>query len=412
MYRSRYPDDPGMHNVGGFQDGDKYTKVSYKENPSLLDRISQTFAGGLLGLGIFVVSFFILFANEGRAVQTATALEECLSLVIPVENSNMIYQENNNKLIHITGYLRTDQALKDGMTGVEIQAVKLRREVEMYQWVEHKRTREIKENKQTKIETDFMYTKEWKNNLISSDLFDNPHRHQNQREFPIKPTTYVAVHTYVGSYYLKEGLKAKIEEFISYTPKTNPPDPNIKYVDGRFYTGMPRTPQVGDARITYSYAGLSGPQTYHLGPPNIVSIIAKQSGSQLTKYQTQSEMAIELLHYGEKTADEMVQDEVDANTALTWLLRAGGWFMMFMGLYLMTNIINRLVSWIPLVRTLVSFGLTVFNLTVSFTLSLITISLGWFYYRPLMAIALIAVALTPSIITYIRGQRKSEDNRV
>ncbi len=31
--------------------------------------------------------------------------------------------------------------------------------------------------------------------------------------------------------------------------------------------------QIGDVRISYSYAGLSGPQNYHAGPPETVSLI-------------------------------------------------------------------------------------------------------------------------------------------
>ena len=38
----------------------------------------------------------------------------------------------------------------------------------------------------------------------------------------------------------------------------------------------------------------------------------------------------------------MIDDELAANTSLTWMLRAGGWFMMFMGLYMMTSFINYL----------------------------------------------------------------------
>ena len=69
-----------MYNAGGtVDDNDSFTTVTHKRNPSMLDRISETFAGALMGLGIFAVSFFILFANEVRIV-----------LMSPFENATSV----------------------------------------------------------------------------------------------------------------------------------------------------------------------------------------------------------------------------------------------------------------------------------------------------------------------------------
>lgn len=53
------------------------------------------------------------------------------------------------------------------------------------------------------------------------------------------------------------------------------------------------------------------------------------------------------------------------------------------------------VDWVPLLRELVSVGLKIFALCISCSLSLITIGVGWLFYRPLVAAALGAIALLP-----------------
>lgn len=53
----------------------------------------------------------ILFALQGRAVKTATALDEGLKYVIHVDNPRAIKREEDGKLVHLTGLLQTDQVL-------------------------------------------------------------------------------------------------------------------------------------------------------------------------------------------------------------------------------------------------------------------------------------------------------------
>lgn len=53
------------------------------------------------------------------------------------------------------------------------------------------------------------------------------------------------------------------------------------------------------------------------------------------------------------------------------------------------------VDWVPVLRELVSVGLKIFALCVSCSLSLLIIGVGWLFYRPLVAVALGALALFP-----------------
>ncbi|MEQ2181701.1 hypothetical protein GOODEAATRI_014237 [Goodea atripinnis] len=92
---------------------------------------------------------------------------------------------------------------------------------------------------------------------------------------------------------------------------------------------------------------------------------------------------------------EVFAKEHQSNTMKTWGLRAAGWALMFISIQLTTRILYTLVDWVPLLRDLVSFGLKIFAVCLSCSLSLLVIGIGWLFYRPLVAVALGALALLP-----------------
>lgn len=402
MYRRNFPDDPGyMPNMG-----DSHTRVTYRRNPNFLERVGNSLVGVLVGLAMLLAASALLFWNEGRAVQTAQSLDEGLAMAVSLDDIYQPYDENNGKLVHISGALKTEQAVEDPTFKVSVFCAKLKRNVEMYQWVEHENRREYNEGGETRVETTYSYSLEWRSELIRSQSFDSP-GHNNPTSMIFKSETYTANRINVGGFELSKGLIDRISTFRrldSQYIKKHPTDPNIKLYDGIFYHSLdPARPQVGDIRVTFEYAGRS--DFSELGDPEQVSIVARQLGNKLLKFSTIAGNDLEILHYGKLSAKEIFAKEHQQNTFMTWGIRFAGWLIMFFGFVCLTSILTTLVDWLPIIRDLVAAGVGIMNLAFSISLSLTVIALGWIRYRPLFGMAVLAMALTPFIMSKMRSRQ-------
>uniref|UniRef100_A0A669DUU9 Transmembrane protein 43 n=1 Tax=Oreochromis niloticus TaxID=8128 RepID=A0A669DUU9_ORENI len=346
---------------------DQHKRVSAKSNPGFLERLSETTGGAVVGVGLFFLSIYVLFTNEGRALQTATSLDEGLSQVVSLGPYISFDAQNNGRLVHLSAKLHTAEPLYDPNYKVVVHAVKLKRQVEMYQWVEYHESRDYQENGETKTETTYTYNTEWKSELVNSRNFDKEIGHQNPSAMAVESVMVVSPEVRTGPLILSKGLVEQINNFQTLSLGDFPVfnlDPFLSIHDDYFYhTTNPRRPEVGDVRVRFSFAGLSSDNSRH-GPA-----------------QT-----------------EVFAREHQSNSMKTWGLRAAGWALMFLGIQLSMQIIYTLVDWVPVLRELVSIGLKIFALCVSSSLSLIVIGVGWFFYRPLVAVALGALAVLPMFL--------------
>ncbi|XP_032996979.1 transmembrane protein 43 [Lacerta agilis] len=352
-------------------------KLQVERKPGFLERLSETSGGMVVGLAAFALSFYILFTNEGRALKTASSLEEGLSLVVPLDDIQNVLQENERKLVHLSGPLRTSKPLYDPSYGLSIRAVKLKRNVEMYQWVEYEDSKEYEENGEVKKETRYSYNTEWKSEVVNSRNFDREIGHKNPSAMAVETFTAVAPDVQVGRFFLSKGLVEKIDNFkqMSLSKLEDPHADVIRSGDYFFHSENPRRPEVGDLRVSFFYAGLSGDSS-HLGPADTVTVIARQQGDQLASYRTKAGEILQILYPDELSAEEVFQKEHESNNMKTWGLRAAGWMSMFVGISLMTRILYTLVDWFPVVRDLVNLGLKAFAFCLATSLSLLTISVA------------------------------------
>jgi len=383
---------------------DSYTEVTTE---SWWSRLKDSLGTALLGLILFFVAFVLLFWNEGRAVHRAKILAEGAGIVISID-ANQVYAVNEGKLVHLNEEATTDKVLTDAMFGVVApKALKLRRVVEMYQWQEERQSdKQDKLGGGTETETRYTYTKTWKDSVIDSSHFKRPKGHNNPSRMKVNGETFIAKPVKLGAFSLSSGLVENLNNY-QHLPMTEenleqvPEEVRAQFGEttevvslseqtqqlhtsyGNYYVGQdPLQPQLGDLRIKF--------EVVH---PATISVVAKQVGSSLTTYTTQTGGSLELFEYGTITAQDMFKHEVHSNTMLTWILRLVGFIVMFFGLSLIFNVLKTLADVLPFLGDIVGFIGALVSFVIAATLSLITIAIAWIFYRPVLGITLIVIAV-------------------
>lgn len=155
----------------------------------------------------------------------------------------------------------TGEPLTEMDYNIMVQAVKLKRRVWMYQWVEETMEHNYGESVASVQSEDrtYFYTKEYKDTLIESRNFYLRHGHENPSRFPMESRLYVAEHVTIGPYEIGEDVKDRIDTYIEVTSDSRPEDPSIKLHSGLYYHCNDLfNPEIGDLRLQFSYAGLQG----------------------------------------------------------------------------------------------------------------------------------------------------------
>jgi hypothetical protein len=274
----------------------------------------------------------------------------------------------------------------------------------MYQWKENEKTEKRKKlGGGEETVTTYTYEKNWSHDPIESSSFHESSGHENPGSFPIQANTVVADPVHVGAFtlsneqldQLSDGKPLGVTEaMLQEVPE--PLGPQLKVSDGRFYLGEnPGSPQVGDVRISFEVVN-----------PATVSLVGVQTGETFAPYQAQAGDSILLVEEGNHTADEMFKAAQSANTVLTWIVRAGGVLMMFIGLLAVFKPISVFADVVPLVGTMLGAGLGVFSFLVAAALSFLTIAVAWIFYRPLLGIVLLALALGGLLLLVSLGRKK------
>lgn len=195
---------------------------------------------------MILVAFPLLFWNEGRAVKTYKALTQGASEVISV-SPDTVAEENDGKLVHFSAQADTKDILQDSVFGVETNAIKLERVVEMYQWIEEEHQEDSSSNDGSTVTT-YSYKKEWSRSVIDSTKFyrgghDNPH------SMAVPSETFYAKNVTVGAFIFPVDKIQEIEGDEPLTVSRDLPLPEIQNIihmdDGGFYIGVAPLPRQG-----------------------------------------------------------------------------------------------------------------------------------------------------------------------
>lgn len=381
---------------------DSYSETSEQ---GWLSRIWESIQSVLIGIVLFLLSFIVLFWNEGRAVHTARSLEEGAAVVVSAQ-ATTVDAANEGKLVHITGDAATTETLADKDFGVSVPAIRLERQVQMYQWKEEKKSETHKKlGGGTETVTTYNYEKAWADQPVDSSHFKEQAGHANPAAMPVEASHWMAKKVTVGGYTLADSQIAMMNKTEPVAvddamakAMSDAMKAKAKLESGGYYIGAdPAAPAVGDAKVTFAAA-----------KPATISLVARQVGNSFEPYQAKAGNKINMLKYGTLAADTMFQSAEDENKMLTWILRAAGFLAMLIGLFLVFRPIAVLGDVVPFIGSALAGGIGVACFLVSLVLSSVTIALAWITYRPLVGIGLLVVAAAAIYgIAQIKGKPKA-----
>jgi len=380
---------------------------------TICDAIRQKIVLALIGVLLFSGGVGVTFWNEGRTVKRSRSLEEGLSLVTPLKPSSRdgripVSFELTDSLVHISERMSVPKPLNDPLFNIVVNAAKMKRVVEMYQWVETQHSRDVQDdNGETRTEYSYEYSQEWRKALIPSANF-NSFSHRNPDKFPMEEHLYQADQVYLGPFSLSPSLLSKIDWYSAYDLSTYGAHllpMGSKRVENFIYFGSaPSRPAIGDWRVSFQVAGRGDPVN-----AETLSVVAKQSfgvgsdsGPSLTAFETSNGEVIDFVYQGRKTKEQIFSSEKKSNAFHSWLLRGAGWLLMFIGVLSISDLVTTIFTGIPFLRDLVAMTSLTFALVVSGIASFTVIAVGWCVYRPMFALICFAIALAPFVIARCR----------
>lgn len=381
---------------------DSFTEIT---SQGWLSRIGGALKGLVIGLILFVVAFPVLFWNEGRAVERFKTLEEGGGSVISVSSAT-IDPVNEGKMIHLTGMATSDETLSDEIFGVSAVAIKLRRTVEMYQWTENTNSETKKKlGGGTETVTTYTYSKNWSDKSVNSSSFKKPAEHQNPNQMLYSSKQITSKNVTLGAFKLSPALIGKLNSYQTLPVNSgdnlaNELKGKAQLINSNFYIGEDsNTPQIGDYRI--SFQSLS---------PTDVSVIANQVSNSFEPYRAKAGGTIELLQEGIFSAEAMIQKAQDDNKIMTWILRVVGFVLMFIGLSMFFKPLSVIADVLPILGNIVGIGTGIAAFFITFILSLVTIAIAWIFYRPLLGVLLIGIAVGIFFLFRMLAKSKSPKN--
>lgn len=384
---------------------DKPYTVVTKQNYG--NRMMGSIKGVIFGLVLFLAAFPVLWLNEGYAVRVYKGLEEGAGSVVQADLTALA-PELEGQLVHGIGNTVTPETMVDSAFGISLNAIHLVRQVEMYQWKENATTETVEKVGGTQ-ETITTYTYEpvWSASLIQSSSFKDPAartKHANPTQMPFQGEAWTAQQVMVGAYSLSPGLIGQISanQVLDYTnseiadiPESIKEEAEIS--TNQIYIGTPGNPQIGDLKISHRVA-----------LPGQVSVLGRVFSGQIGPYRTKQNTTIEILRPGMHTAEDMIEAARAANVFRTWMFRALGFLLFFIGLNTIFKPLATVGVVLPILGRLLSSGLGLVAGLLSLILTFVVIAIAWLFYRPLLAIILLVLA---GAFTYFLIMRRKKLNQ-
>lgn len=375
-------------------DTETYTEVTHE---SWLGRLGKAASGVVVGLVLVALSAGLLFWNEGRSVRRYRTLDAGQRQVISIA-ADTVDPGFEGRLVHLSGEATTTKPLKDADFGLRVDALRLQRVVEMYQWTEDKETKERKKVGGGKEKTTtYRYQKRWVDHHVDHQRFKRSAGHRNPAEMPYANQDFISINTHLGAFRLTPTVVQRIRGFadVDIDEALIPgevPEAAKRHGAWLYFGPQPGTPTIGDVRVSFR-------AVY----PAWVSVVARQQQNRLAPHKGAGEALI-LVKKGEHSADALFDGARKSNAALTWGLRVGGAVLMTIGFLLILGPLATLADVIPLLGSLVGLGTGIAAAILAAGLSLTLVAVAWIWYRPLLGGGLLTGAFALVGLLWWRGR--------
>lgn len=424
-------------------------------------RVKNSCGGVVVGIGMFLAGTALLWWNEGNSVKTTKALEEAQGVAVHVDDVSKLDPQYNSQLIHATAEAKTTDILTDDAYGVSVNAIRLRRTVEYYQWVEHSET-ETKDKlggSQEQVTT-YTYKKEWVSTPTNSSEFHDP-AYQNCYNgviMNVENETKEAQTVTFGAYTLPTFMVGRISN--SYPAEVAPQKAMLKewdrsigllkdeinsnynmaeqaqlaqtatdstateatadttatdaaaanaydskyvHVSGNtiYFGKSSAMPEVGDVRVKFTYTA-----------PTTISIIGMVNGNTFTKYTATNGKEVSAVADGTKSMEEMFQTEHESNKMMTWVWRIVGILLVIGGLKGVFGFVSTLLKVVPFMSSIANFGIGIICTVIGLAWSLLVIAIAWIAARPVLGISILVIMAGIVGFFIWKGKSKKQPDEV
>jgi len=372
---------------------DQYTEVTRKGwGTRMLESIKSIVVGFLL----FIISFGVLYFNEGRINLSNVAKKS-----IEVQSTALASTDLGKQLVSATGLFKSEEKLGDTYFKTD-DYIAIQRDVEMYAWQEDEKSENKTEMGGSEItETTYTYTTEWTSKPEESKGFKKPGGHYNppmainnisKRVDAAKLGVYDVVMNTINLPSYKKVKLSKDNVVLSNDLKLSSEDYLFK---GK---GVLFSPQVGDVRVSYSVV-------YNpVEKATIFGAIDLQDKSIVPYYVKKNTVLYRIFGSDRDTAISTMATE---HSVMTWMLRLFGFLMMWFGLIALFGPISVILDIVPVLGSFGRVGVGLITFIVSLVLSIVTIIASMIIHNIIALIVIILVSIVVLVI-YLKNKSKKK----
>ena len=362
-------------------------------------RIVSSIKGIIFGVILFVVSFGVLYWNEGRAdlsVIAKTAIE------INAQTQNTDASLNGN-FIFASGIVNSEQIISDNLFLKPDRYMAVKRKVEMYAWVE-KTERRSKTNigGSETTEKTYTYSLEWTEHPKPSSNFKYPKGRNNPQKTLDSSITKATIATVgVYSFSLQSATLPNFSKLPISSQNVILSQDVMLASDSYLFirkseNGTFGNPRVGDLRISYSI----------LRPNFEGTIFGKLNGSKIDPYFDKDNNRLYRVFAG--TRDEAIATLHSEYKTSLWIFRLVGFLMMWIGLSLLFGPISVLMDILPIFGSISRMVIGIITFALSLTLTIVAIIISMILHSLAALIISLVVVIAAIIIAVIMRKKKQQ----